>query len=82
MENALKENLGYTDRFTRISIGIALSMSILLMPYQAAWIAAAAFAAVYPLLTGLTAIDPVLKVAESIFQKSTKSRKLKPTVVA
>ena len=67
------ENLGNIDRTMRIITGIALCLSILIMPFGAAWIAAIAFASMYPLLTGLIAIDPFLTIIESI--------KIKPVLV-
>lgn len=59
MTYAQFENLGVIERTTRIIIGLTLTLSILIMPIGSAWIAAVAFAAIYPLLTGLTAVDPI-----------------------
>ena len=69
MKISIHENLSNTDRTMRIVIGVCLTMSVLVMPYESAWIIAVTFAAMYPLLSGLTAIDPVLTVVENIPHK-------------
>lgn len=79
MKISIHENLSSFDRTMRIVIGVGLCMSILVMPYQAAWISALAFAAMYPLLSGLTAIDPFLALAENIALKPVEIRKAAPT---
>ena len=65
MKLSIKENLSAFDQANRIMLGVAMTMSILLLPYESAWIAAVAIAATYPLVTGLTAIDPILSLIEN-----------------
>lgn len=66
MSNLTSENVGTMDRTARLVIGLSLSLSLLVIPSSSAWIAAAAFAAAYPLVTGLTAIDPFLTLVENV----------------
>ncbi|MDH5259320.1 MAG: DUF2892 domain-containing protein [Gammaproteobacteria bacterium] len=69
MKTLIRENISSVDRTIRIVIGTLMCMSILVMPYNSAWIASFAFAAMYPLLSGLTAVDPFLAVVNSISLK-------------
>lgn len=66
MTITLNENLTTVDRTLRIIIGIGICLAMLLMPFESAWIAALSFGAMYPLLSGLTAIDPLFALVENI----------------
>jgi len=66
MKIELNENLSSTDRVMRIIAGIGICLSVLLAPLESTWIAVLSFAAMYPLLSGMTAIDPVLAIAENV----------------
>ena len=70
MKSTITENLNMKDRTTRIIIGIVLAMSPLYMPTSVALFTAAVFASIYPLLTGLTAIDPLLNMISNMKFKS------------
>jgi len=66
MKMSQYENLSTFDRIMRVLIGIGLCLTILIMPLQAAWIAALSIAALYPMLTSLTAVDPFFAIVEKI----------------
>jgi len=66
----LNENLTAVDRTMRVIIGIGICLAILLMPFESAWIATFSIAAMYPLLSGLTAIDPLFAIVENISSDS------------
>lgn len=69
------ENLNIKDRLTRVTIGLALAMSPLFFTENVALFTAAVFASFYPLVTGLIAIDPVLKVITTIDWKIATAKK-------
>ena len=69
METSKLENLGVYDRFTRISLGAMMALSVLVVPGQPLLIAALAIAASYPLMTGLTGMDPIVAIIERIHIK-------------
>ena len=66
----LRENLTDLDRTMRVIIGIGICLAILLMPFESVWIATFSIAAMYPLLSGLTAIDPLFAIVENISSDS------------
>ena len=66
MKILLHENLTDFDRAMRLTIGVTMAISLLFVPLEGVWIAALASAAMYPLLSGLTAIDPLFAIAENI----------------
>ena len=66
MKIEINENLSSTDRVMRIIAGIGICLSVLLTPLESIWIAVLSFAAMYPLLSGMTAIDPVLAIVENV----------------
>lgn len=61
-----KENLNMKDRITRVTIGCVLAMTPLYIPENTAIFTAAVLSSIYPLLTGLVAIDPVLNAITKI----------------
>jgi len=66
MKIELNENLNSIDRVVRVIAGVGICLSVLLAPLESTWIAVFSFAAMYPLLSGMTAIDPVFALAENI----------------
>ena len=78
MKISLQDNLSTVDRSFRIIIGFGLMLSIMLVPMQVELIAAIALTAIYPLLTGLMAIDPVVAVFENILHKPFTVKKSNP----
>ena len=79
MTTVIEGNLTKLDRAMRIIIGISMCIAILLVPMQAAWIAALSIASLYPLMSGLTAIDPFLAVANSFLQRPVSNKSVTPT---
>jgi len=76
MKPLTNENLNLKDRITRVLIGGILAMTPLYIPENTAIFTAAVFAAIYPLLTGLTAIDPILNSLSNIEWKSNAIKKV------
>lgn len=70
MKSLSTENLNMKDRTTRIVIGCTLAMTPLYLPESTAIFTAAVIASIYPLLTGLVAIDPVLNALTNTKRKS------------
>jgi len=66
MNIELNENLSSTDRVMRIIAGVGICLSVLIAPLESTWIAVFSFAALYPLLSGMTAIDPVFAIVENV----------------
>ena len=62
----IHENLSSLDRSMRILVAITLGILSFLLPIDSMWIAAISLAAMYPLLSGITAIDPLFSLAENI----------------
>jgi len=75
MKPLTNENLNLKDRTTRVLIGCILAMTPLYIPENTAIFTAAVFAAIYPLLTGLTAKDPLLNLVSNIEWKSDTIKK-------
>jgi len=66
MKIEIHENLATTDRIMRIIAGIGICITVLVVPLETTWIAVLSFAAMYPLLSGMTAIDPLFALAENV----------------
>jgi len=75
MKSLINETLNLKDRTTRVTIGCILAMAPLYIPENTAMFTAAVFAAIYPLLTGLTATDPMLNLVSNIEWKSDTIKK-------
>lgn len=69
MNSLNMENLGAFERFTRITLGLAITLSVLYVPYGPVWIITASMVSAYPLLTGLIAFDPVLAMFSGLKEK-------------
>jgi len=76
MKPLTNENLNLKDRTTRVLIGCILAMTPLFIPENTAIFTAAVFAAIYPLLTGLTAIDPIFNLFSNVEWKSNIIKKI------
>lgn len=79
MKIEIHENLTTTDRVMRIIAGIGICLSVLLAPLESSWIAILSFAAMYPLLSGMTAIDPIFAVAENVIPEMKYSSDVNPS---
>ena len=66
MKIEIHENLTTTDRIMRIIAGIGICLTVLVAPLETIWIAILSLAAIYPLLSGMTAIDPLFAFAENV----------------
>ena len=66
MKIRLEENLSHSDRATCIGVGTVLSLSLLVLPVSSTWLAFIALTAAYPMLSGLTGIDPIKAVFDNI----------------
>jgi len=60
------ENINAMDRSLRVIVGTSLSLSVLFVPYEPYWMAAAVLASAYPLLTALVAKDPIMMSIDKI----------------